>query len=169
MVENLFLKAYLISGTFFFTTVLFGQETFVASFKGETSITFKPTDAKIMVAGSNDYSGSDSRSASHRTLNGGHTSSDWLTVTLSPPTGKTASADPTVDYDSNGNVYYCFTAFNRSGPTPIQGAIYVAKSTNNGQSWGTAVAVHLPNGGEHDDKPWMIVDRSRTPNRIYVA
>ncbi len=145
------------------------QEVFVASFKGETAITYKPTDPKIIVAGSNDYAGTIPRSASHRTLNGGHTSSDWLTVTLPLPSGKTDSADPTVDYDANGNVYFCFTAFNVDAAlNPIEGAIYVAKSTNNGQSWGTPVTVHEPNG-DHDDKPWMIVDRSRTPNRIYVA
>lgn len=61
------------------------QEVFVASFKGETAITYKPTDPKIMVAGSNDYAGTIPRNASHRTLNGGHTSSDWLTVTLPLP------------------------------------------------------------------------------------
>ncbi len=149
---------------------LFAQETFVSAFKGETAVTFKPSDPEIIVAGSNDYSGSDSRSAVHRTLNGGHTSSDWVTTTFPLPTGKTASADPSVDYDSNGNVYYCFTAFNRNANNqPIQGAIYIVKSTDNGATWNTPVLVHFPNGGEHDDKPWMIVDRSRTPNRIYVA
>lgn len=146
------------------------QEIFVASSKGETAVTYKPGDAKIIVAGSNDYAFADVRSASHRTLNGGHTGLDWLTKTLPLPSGKSVSADPTVDYDSNGNVYYCFTAFNRDADdTPIQGAIYVAKSTDNGANWGTPVLVHEADLGEHDDKPWMIVDRTRTPNRIYVA
>lgn len=49
--------------------------------------------------------------------------------------------------------------------------IYLCKSTNNGQGWATPVLVHEADFeiGEHDDKPWMVVDRTRSPNRVYVA
>jgi hypothetical protein len=149
--------------------IVHGQETFVASFKGETAITIKPGNSKVIVGASNDYAGTFFRSASHTTTTGGYTSADWTTVQLVLPSGKTDSADPTVDYDASGNVYYCCTAYDTETGEPTLGGVYVYKSTNNGQSWQTPITVHLPGSGQHDDKPWMAVDRVRNPNRVYVA
>ena len=107
--RTLFRSGILIISALVCNFAVHAQETFVASFKGETAITFKPGNSKIIVGASNDYSGSDVRSASHATTNGGYTSSDWTTVTLPLPSSKDASADPTVDYDSDGNVYHLIT------------------------------------------------------------
>lgn len=161
----------LLLGMLWLNFTAYSQETFVAAHKGETAITYKPGDQKIIVGGSNDYVNvSSPRCASHTTTTGGYTTAAWTTLQLPLPSGKTDSGDPALDYDANSNVYYCFTAFEREGPTPVRGGIYVCKSTNNGQSWGTPTYVHLPEfTGWHDDKPWMIVDRIRTPNRIYIA
>lgn len=158
----------LLLGMLWLNFAAYSQETFVAAHKGETAITYKPGYTNIIIGGSNDYTSPIvTRVASHRALNGGYNSADWLTVTLPLPTGKTNAGEPIVDYDANSNVDYCFTAFEREGPTPVRGGIYVCKSTNNGQTWGTPTAVHVPEfTGYHDDKPWMIVDRTRTPNRI---
>lgn len=161
----------LLLGMLWLNFAAYSQETFVASYKGETAITYKPGNPSIIVGGSNDYSSpSVTRVVSHRTINGGYISTDWLTTTLPLPTGKTNAADPTADYDANGNVYYCFTAFERENGNPVRGGIYLCKSTNNGQTWGNPMLVDIPEFTDwHNDKPWMIVDRSRTPNRIYVA
>ncbi|NIX02341.1 MAG: hypothetical protein GWN13_29710 [Phycisphaerae bacterium] len=164
-----------------FTDTLFGQDVFVSAFKGECSITYNPNNSRYLVGGSNDYTNFTNsppitRNAAHSSLDGGQT---WSTEIIALPPNYTNSADPSVDYDSNGNVYYCFLALNRDeNEKAIEGGIFVYKSTNNGQpgSWfnpvtsnNGAIESHLGSTTLHDDKPWMIVDRTRTPNRIYVA
>lgn len=81
------------------------------------------------------------------------------------------SADPSLAFDNNGNLFLCFIDYT---PNPAAGAVYVAKSTDGGLSWGTPVEVINVNadGSQHPvDRPWMVVDNSGGPNdgNIYVT
>lgn len=64
----------LLLGMLWLNFTAYSQETFVAAHKGETAITYKPGDQKIIVGGSNDYVNvSSPRCASHATTTGGYT------------------------------------------------------------------------------------------------
>jgi hypothetical protein len=59
----------LLLGMLWLNIAAYSQETFIASHKGETAITYKPGYPNIIIGGSNDYTNPIvTRVASHRTL-----------------------------------------------------------------------------------------------------
>jgi photosystem II stability/assembly factor-like uncharacterized protein len=88
--------------------------------------------------------------SNHHTENG----LDWSSGNAPFPTN---SGDPASAYDSLGNVYW----MTMNGPT-ITGT-WVVKSTNNGQTWGSAVASNIGN-----DKNWLAADQTMGPFANYV-
>ncbi|CAG5083195.1 T9SS type A sorting domain-containing protein [Parvicella tangerina] len=82
------------------------------------------------------------------------------------------SADPSIQFDHLGNVYICYIDYNNA--TMSNGAIYVTKSTDGGNTWNTPVEVisiaDCPNK-YCIDRPWMEIDRTNGPNQgtIYVT
>lgn len=81
------------------------------------------------------------------------------------------SADPSLGFDMNGNVFLCFIDYT---PSPAAGAVYVSKSTDGGLSWGTPVEVINVNDDGNQlpvDRPWMVIDNSGGVNdgNIYVT
>ena len=70
------------------------------------------------------------------------------------------SADPSLKFDNNGNLFLCFIDYT---PSPASGAVYVVKSTDGGLNWGTPVEVINVNsdpGKQAVDRPWMDIDNS---------
>lgn len=101
---------------------------------------------------------------------GGNT---WSTaVTIPHQIAGNQSADVSVQFDHLGNVYLCYIDYNST--TMSNGAIYVVKSTDGGNSWGTPVEVisiaDCPNK-YCIDRPWFEIDRSTGVNQgtIYVT
>ncbi|NQU34692.1 MAG: T9SS type A sorting domain-containing protein [Bacteroidetes bacterium] len=84
---------------------------------------------------------------SHYTMNG----HDW--VDSNPTWGTNMRGDPITAYDSLGNLYY----ENMYGSSIL--GCKVVKSTDNGQSWGSAV-----NAISGNDKNWMACDQTSGPN-----
>ena len=87
----------------------------------------------------------------HHTENG----YDWAINYPTFPAG--TRGDPVTAYDSLGNLFY----ENMYGSS-IQGT-YIAKSTNNGQSWSTAV-----HGNTGFDKNWFAADQTGGPYANYI-
>ncbi|MHC1775052.1 MAG: T9SS type A sorting domain-containing protein [Lentimicrobium sp.] len=78
------------------------------------------------------------------------------------------SADPSVDFDSNGNVFLCLIDYD---PYFTSGAVYIRKSTDGGLSWGNPVEVINYNsdpGKLPIDRPWISIDRSGGENNGYI-
>lgn len=90
----------------------------------------------------------------HRTMDG----HDW-TGSSAPNFSGAVAGDPLTAYDGAGNLYY------QSMMSPITGA-KVIKSTDNGQTWGSAV---IAISGA--DKNWMACDQTSGPfaNYIYTS
>ncbi|MDD5360986.1 MAG: T9SS type A sorting domain-containing protein [Ignavibacteria bacterium] len=89
---------------------------------------------------------------------------DWTKIAVSFPSNS-AIGDPVLSYDSLGNLYYL--------QLYQMGSLYggwVAKSTNKGQSFQTAVSAYSFNNGL-GDKPWIICDQTAGPysNNIYIG
>jgi hypothetical protein len=148
--------------------------------QSETWITIHPRNPQILLAGANDsrYNfGGNYRMVSYRSTDGGRTWSSALT----PPnpfvltsTGA-AIADPGLAFDSDGNAYYShiMAQLINGEPTGTNG-VFVAFSSNAGQSWAEVLPVTLNQGQNvpFDDKCLLVLDTvSSSPyrNRLYVA
>lgn len=160
--------------------------------QNETSIAANPADPNQLVATSNDYRRGDGTCGVSWSNNGGRL---WQDSTL--PNGFVSGAaygaareyfqgsgDPSVAWDSKGNVYYSCQEFQRGAPTTnnpdTSSSIYLYRSTGNGgASWsfpGSAVreSACLTTGcsAPFIDKPFMTVDNhagSPFQDRIYVT
>lgn len=77
------------------------------------------------------------------------------------------SADPSMDWDSEGNLYLCYIDYS---PFGTSGKVLVRKSTDGGLSWGAPVEVidAADDGTEVPvDRPWLVIDRSGGPRDGY--
>ncbi len=84
-----------------------------------------------------------------------HTENGYTWATNNPAF-PSAAGDPVTAYDSLGNLYY------ETMKSPITGC-WVVKSTNNGQSWSTAVT-----SVAGIDKNWIAADQTMGPYANYV-
>jgi len=124
----------------------------------------QPMDIHVAV-GANDYRGG-------RSVPGLYTSTDlttWTYHSVSKPTYN-AYGNPVLAYDSAGNLYYAYMAFqvDLSG-NAYNAAIYVSKSTDEGATWSFYTRVSSLGSGSdpYNDRPWLAIDRST--NYIYVT
>ncbi|MCH2224566.1 MAG: T9SS type A sorting domain-containing protein [Crocinitomicaceae bacterium] len=82
------------------------------------------------------------------------------------------SADPSIHYNSNGDVFLCYIDYDNVNFS--NGAIFTRKSTDNGLTWNGSVEVisisDCP-GKLCIDRPWMVIDKSgsSTDGTIYVT
>ncbi len=97
----------------------------------------------------------------------------WSQENFIPHTVATfSSADPSVHFDNNGNVFVCFIDYDNQNFT--EGAIFTSKSTDGGATWQTPVEVisllDCPNK-YCIDRPWMVIDNSGGANdgTIYIT
>ena len=96
----------------------------------------------------------------------------WSATTNIPHTiSGYQSADPSLSFDNNGNLFLCFIDYT---PNPAAGAVYVTKSTDGGLNWGTPIEViNVNDDGSQEpvDRPWMAIDNSGGANdgNIYVT
>lgn len=104
-------------------------------------------------------------------FDGGQT---WSSVNAIPHTSSGYTcADPSLDFDENGNPMVCYIDFTGTTP-PISGAVYIRKSTDGGLTWGNAQEVINAN---HEgtkwpiDRPWMKIDKAPGPlqGTIYIT
>lgn len=159
--------------------------------QNETSAAVDPNNRDHVVASYNDYRRGDGTCGVSYSLNGGRTWADTTT-----PNGFTrgdfvgnarqywqAGGDPSVAWDTKGNVYLSCQQFNRGSavtPNPDQSsAFYVYRSTHSqGASFnfpGRAVATINDTAGAGNallDKPFLTVDNnkgSKYADRVYVT
>lgn len=108
-----------------------------------------------------------------KTKNSTDGGSTWSTSATIPHFASgNQSADVSVQFDHLGNVYLCYIDYDNA--TMSNGAIYVVKSTDGGDTWGTPVeAISIADCPNKYciDRPWMEIDRTSGPNQgaIYVT
>lgn len=140
------------------------------SFNGEPYIIANPTNPKhIVVAWMGFLFGNNIVIKTRTSIDAGLT---WSTANTIPHAiSGYASADPSMDFDANGNLYLCYVDFNQASSS---GGVYVTKSTNGGLSWGTPIEAINANADGSKlpiDRPWMVIDKSTGPNSgtIYIT
>ena len=77
--------------------------------------------------------------------------------------------DPGVDYDNAGNFYFSYGAAPLSGNYPNGIAVVKATPSNGVLTLSNPVAVTFNRNRFFDDKYYIAVDRTTSPNRIYVS
>lgn len=98
----------------------------------------------------------------------------WSTQVDLPHTiSSYSSADPSLAFNQNGEVFLAFIDFTGTTP-PVTGGVYLSKSTDGGLSWGTpSEVINTSYDGTKwpIDRPWMVIDRSTgaTQGNIYIT
>ncbi|WP_299101490.1 T9SS type A sorting domain-containing protein [uncultured Winogradskyella sp.] len=142
-------------------------------FDGEPYLSIDPSDTQHIVVAwmgwvnlSNQF-----KIKTKTSFDGGET---WSAVSELPHTisGYT-SADPSIDFDHNGDVYLCYIDFTGT-EAPVTGGVYICKSTDGGLTWNAPLEVINSNydGTKWPiDRPWMVIDKSSSVNQghIYVT
>ncbi len=124
----------------------------------EVAIAINPADPSILAAGSN-------LSYTYRSTDGG---ASWATGALSSVYG--VWGDPSVAFDSKGNLYYAHLSRPPADSGYFLDRIVVQKSIDNGLTFdrGTGIGYNAP---KQQDKEWIAVDLTPSPyhDNVYLA
>src|SRR2546421_1465530 len=142
--------------------------------QSETFITINQNKPKVLAAGSNEIFRLPMRG--YYSTNGG---GSWGGVDLSLPPAKGANgidfgSDPTLAFDTQGNVFYGYIVVFFGGGNGINGTeMAVAKSTDGGKTYPSVNFFSFENGTNHfNDKPMITADQNvSSPFRdnVYIA
>jgi hypothetical protein len=122
----------------------------------EVTIAINPANPMNLAAGSNlDYY--------YYSTDGGST---WAQGRLTSTWG--VWGDPCVVYDSKGNLYYGHLSQGTGAGGYWLDRIVVQKSTDGGATWDSGVGVGYNAPRRQQDKEWMAVDLTNSPNRDYL-
>ncbi len=158
-------------------SVSFGSNVDVSNECGpqsETFITLDPNKPKILAAGSNEIFRLPMRG--YFSSNGG-TSWGGVDLPLPPPKSKTGidfGSDPTLAFDSRGNLFYGYIVVFFSNGNGINGTeMAVARSADGGKTYPTVTYFDFENGTNHfNDKPMITADTnlaSAFRDNVYIA
>ena len=142
--------------------------------QSETYVTLDTSAPKRLAGGSNEIFRLPMRG--YFSTNGG---ASWggVDLPLPPPIGTNGTdfgSDPTLAFDSSGNVYYGYIVVFFGNGNGINGtSMAVARSTNGGKTYPAATYFGFEGGSNHfNDKPMITADANRTsPYRdsVYIA
>jgi len=139
--------------------------------QSETFIAINPANGKNVVAGSNEIQRLPMRAMT--SFDGGST---FTGVDLPLPPARTNNgfdfgSDPSLAFDSNGNLYYSYIIVFFSSGGSINGTeMAVSRSSDGGLTWTATYFAPQTGEGQFNDKPMITVDTgSAHHNRIYVA
>ena len=142
--------------------------------QSETFITINPSNPSNLAAGSNEIFRDPMRG--YFSFDGGAT---WGAVDLPLPTpigtnGTDFGSDPSLAFDTQGNVYYGYIVVFFGNGNGVNGsAIAVAKSSDGGQTYPNVTYFSFQGGSNHfNDKPILTVDTNpASPFRdhVYIA
>lgn len=134
----------------------------------EPTLAVDPTNPNNVLVAAKDWRTGPKQVWYYRSTDGGRTWVDGL-VDLGASELPNAS-DPVLAFDASGTTYISFIGYNQNDLTI--GGIFVARSTNGGQSWDKPVLVAANNDVTFHDKEWIVVDRSNNPatkGTVYVS
>ena len=142
--------------------------------QSETFITINQNKPKVLAGGSNEIFRLPMRG--YYSTNGG---GSWGGVDLPLPPAKGANgidfgSDPTLAFDSQGNVFYGYIVVFFGGGNGINGTeMAVAKSTDGGKTYPSVNYFSFENGTNHfNDKPMITADTNATSalrDNVYIA
>lgn len=144
--------------------------------QSETSIAINPSNPSTIVAGSNEIFCLPM--VAFASTSSGAAGSWKLSHLPLPPalsmTGERFGSDPTIAWDTLGNVYYGYIVvfFNRTFHAITGTEMAVARSSDNGQHWTATFFNENVGTGKFNDKPMITVDTNPSSphfNTVYAA
>jgi len=140
------------------------------NFNGEPYLAINPTNPKNIVIAWMHVSFSGRPIRTRASFDGGATWKPYVDL----PIVNTNTADPTMAFDSNGDLHLCFIDHLGTSNPNNTGGVYSYTSYDGGLSWGNQSEVILIDAdGPHQpiDRPWLVCDRSGGPNdgNLYVT
>src|SRR5436190_8678397 len=159
------------------TSTSFGSNVDVSNECGpqsETFITINPNNSRVLAGGSNEIFRLPMRG--YFSSNGG-TSWGGVDLPLPPPKSKSGidfGSDPTLAFDSRGNLFYGYIVVFFAKGNGINGTqMAVARSTDGGKTYPTVSYFDFENGTNHfNDKPMITADQnpaSPVRDNVYIA
>lgn len=140
-------------------------------FEGEPYLVVNPNNSQHLVISWMGFElGQEVVIKTKKSIDGGLT---WSSVVSIPhEQAGFGSADPSLGFDGNGNVFLCYIDYDNDNFTA--GSIYLRKSIDGGASWGSPVeAMNLTDCPDQlcIDRPWMVIDKSGgiTDGTIYIT
>ncbi len=137
--------------------------------QNESSIAVNPVNPSVLIASAVDYRRNSSTWV-YISTDGGRT---WINKNLGKPFPSWVSSnDPSVAFDATGRGYLCYGGFDVSQPRTGENGVFVAITTDNGQTWQAHIPVILHTGPQtpdsaFEDKYYITVDNSSTsPYRL---
>lgn len=84
-----------------------------------------------------------------------------------------SSADPSIAFDQNGDVFVCYIDFTGTTP-PSTGGVYICKSVDGGLTWNApseVINTSFDGSKWPIDRPWLVIDTSSGPyqGNMYVT
>ncbi len=137
--------------------------------QNESSIAVNPANPSVLIASAVDYRRNSSTWV-YISTDGGKT---WRNRTLGKPFPNWISSnDPSVAFDATGRGYLCYGGFDVSTPRTGANGVFVAITTDNGETWQAHIPVILHTGQQtpdsaFEDKYYITVDNCGTsPYRL---
>lgn len=164
-------KVVLLISAFVFTFMARSQNQNISKgnlFEGEPYLAINPKHPERMVVAWMGFvfrHGSALSIKVKTSLDAGKTWGSAVVMPHMSPTWK--SADPSMGYDENGNLFLCYIDYRED---PDSGGVYVLKSTDDGRTWGNpvqAINAMVDTAELPLDRPWMAV--SPKGDRIYLT
>ena len=135
----------------------------MGSFEGEPYLAINPVNPKNFVIAWMHITSSFRPIRTKSSFDGGITWSSPVDL----PIVNTNTADPTMAFDTSGNLFLCFIDHLGTSSSTNIGGIYCYKSTDGGLTWGNQVKVIDINADSNHqpiDRPWLVCDRSKGMN-----
>lgn len=137
-------------------------------FEGEPYLAINPTNSQNIVVAWMGFVFANSPRLSIKvasSFNGGQSWSPIITMPHIVPTYK--SADPSLAFDVNGNLYLSYIDYREN---PDSGGVYVFKSTDGGLSWGLpkmVIDMYADGDKKPIDRPFLVVNE--TGDKLYMT
>lgn len=155
-------------GLFLNTNLIVQESSLHPVPQNESSIAINPVAPNFLISSAVDFRGN----YAYISSNGGRT---WKNVHLGNVNDNWRTGnDPSVAYDYEGNGYVMYGAFPASGIASGQSGVYLAKTSDNGETWQRHIIVIEHKGtmtpdSAFEDKYYIEIDNSSTsPYRGYV-
>jgi hypothetical protein len=134
----------------------------------EPTLAVDPTNPDNVLVAAKDWRTGPKQVWYYRSTDGGRTWSDGVVSTGASELPN--ASDPVLAFDANGTAYISFIGYNQNDLTV--GGIFVARSTNGGQSWDRPKLAAGNDDVTFHDKEWITVDRSNNPatrGNVYLS
>ncbi len=140
--------------------------------QNEPSVSVDPSNPQELTVGANNLSPGFAWLSSYTSTDGGLSWTGRLLPRTGPLAGFGEASDPAVVFDKNGTLFYGGLAFSFSQRgQPVDGSVFVSKSTDGGVSFPQTVIVAAGSNSLFNDKPYIAVDGTREAfgGRVYAS